>query len=984
MRNRTLKTSTWAWGLLLLWTLIIISSNLWNDYQVKSLLLDQARAELRANFFKDQTFRMWSTKHGGVYVPVTETQKPDPYVEFIPERDVVTPSGKILTLINPALMVRQFNELAKEKFGSEGHLSSLTPINPSNSADAWEAQAYPLFKKGIKEITAISPINEQPYLRLIRPMYMDTPCLKCHAIQGYKKGDLGGSVSVSVPLLPIEKIMSHERFSLLIGHLLLWMLGVGGIFVGHRQLSRRINEQEDVFHKLEENRGRTRSIVSSSLDAIITIDRHGYVTGWNEQATTIFGWHEDEIIGQLLSKTIIPERYQHAHDHGVARATNNTDINPLNRRMEVVGQNKAKEELHLELSIVQISIEDEIAFSAFIRDISEQKLTQEKIKQDYISQQLIASVLEISLKPISFEQRLDQILQQILAVPWLALQSRGSVFIVGDDKESLDMVTQYGMSEEAVLSCESIKFGDCLCGQVAHSKEVIFKDCIDHDHHKKFTSMEEHGHYCLPILSGDDLIGVLNLYLNYGHQRSAEEIALLSSVSHTIGSMIQRNKAEESLLHNAFHDPLTGLPNRNLFMEQLKHNISRLSRNPKSLFAVLFLDLDRFKFINDSLGHSVGDQLLIDVSKRLKKCSRPEDTVARLGGDEFTILLEDVSSELEVSQIANRIHKILRKPFELDEREVFSSCSIGVAFGNLNYSIPEEIIRDADTAMYRAKTMSGAQTVYFDEQMHTESLRRLTIDTNLRRAFENHELRVYYQPIVSADSAKILGFEALARWPLNDGSMISPVEFIPIAEETGLINELGLWILYEACRQLLEWKKNFPQYKHLYVSVNVSGKQLLQDDLFDTVETILNGLEFNSEDIRLEITESNLMANTSDNSALLNRFKERGYRFYIDDFGTGYSSLNYLHSFPFDSLKIDRSFVNNLEHGNEHVNMIETIIAIAHNFNMDVIAEGIETEHQHQQLRNLGCERLQGFLFSKPLPANEALDLLNKNTPSSP
>jgi len=958
--------------------MLILISFFWNSYKVESLLLDQARTELRANFFKDQTFRMWATKHGGVYVPVTESQKPDPYVEFLSERDVVTPSGRLLTLINPALMVRQFNELAKEKFGTEGHISSLMPINPINKADEWEQLAYPEFEKGVKEVTAITTLNSQPYLRLIRPVFMDTACLSCHAMQGFKEGDLSGSVSVSIPLDPIEKVLLQERIQLMVWHLFFWILGLGGISWGQHQITYRIHEREAVFHKLQENRGRTRSIVSNSIDAIITIDHHGKVTGWNEQATVIFGWSEDEMIGQLLSDTIIPERYRHAHISGMARVVESREGKILNQRVEMVGQKKSGEEIPIELSVAEITVKDKIAFSAFIRDISDQKEAQEKIERNFISQQLIASVLEISLSPISFEQRLDQILQKILSIPWLCLQSKGSVFVVGDDGRSLEMAVQHGMSPDAVLSCATVQFGECLCGQVAESREIIYKGAIDHDHHKIFPQMEDHGHYCLPIQSGDNLLGVLNLYIDYQHQRNKEEVALLSSISHTIGGMIQRNQAEQSLLHNAFHDSLTGLPNRVLFLERLKHCMSRLSRHTENHFAVLFLDLDHFKFINDSLGHSIGDQLLIDVATRLEKCSRPEDTVARLGGDEFTLLLENVGSEVAVSHITDRIHRSLRQSFDLDEREIFASCSIGVAFGSTDYHSPEEIIRDADTAMYRAKLMSGEQTVYFDEAMHATSLNRLTMDTNLRHAFENRELSVFYQPIVSSWNGAIVGFEALARWPQRDGSMISPVEFIPIAEETGLINELGLWVLREACRQLLVWQSEFPAGKNLYVSVNVSGKQLFQADLFNCVETILAGLDFNPENLRLEITESNLMANNNGNTTLLNQFRDRGYRFYIDDFGTGYSSLSYLHSFPFEALKIDRSFVNNLVNGEEHINMIETIVAIAHNFHMEVIAEGVETPDQQTLLHQMGCERLQGFLFSKPLPPDEISKLLGR------
>jgi EAL domain-containing protein (putative c-di-GMP-specific phosphodiesterase class I) len=299
-----------------------------------------------------------------------------------------------------------------------------------------------------------------------------------------------------------------------------------------------------------------------------------------------------------------------------------------------------------------------------------------------------------------------------------------------------------------------------------------------------------------------------------------------------------------------------------------------------------------------------------------------------------------------------------------------------VAFGHLRYQQPEEMLRDADTAMYRAKSISGSHTVFFDETMHTSAMTRLTMESELLRAFENNELCVYYQPIISATTGQIEGMEALARWPLADGGMVSPAEFIPVAEETGLISEIGAWILREACRQVREWQIALPQFKDLYVSVNLSGKQLLQPDLFNFIETILHGIDYSAQNLRLEIAESTLMDNSETNTTLLKKFRGHGYRFYIDDFGTGYSSLSYLHSFPFDALKIDRSFVNNLDAGGEHIKMVETIISIAHNFNMKVIAEGVETEQQQAQLKAMGCEYLQGYLFSRPLPADELLTLL--------
>jgi diguanylate cyclase (GGDEF)-like protein/PAS domain S-box-containing protein len=978
MKTRFLKINRWSWALIVIWSGVLLASYLWNAHQVQSLLLDQARSELRANFFKDQTFRLWATRHGGVYVPVTESQQPDPYIDFLPERDVVTASGRLLTLINPALMVRQFNELSRAEYGIEGRISGLRPLNPINAADEWERQAYQQFQAGAEEVSGISTLGGAPHLRLIRPMHMSTPCLKCHAQQGYREGELSGGVSVAIPLNPIEQLREQRMFTLKGGHLVIWLLGLGGILYGRRQITRQIDEREEAYRSLQENEERTRAIVSSSMDAIITTDARGIITGWNEQATATFGWREEEVLGQPLTDRIVPEHYKQAHNAGFSRAIMMGAVGHLHRRVEVSGIRRSGEEFPLELSIIALSIGGEVGFSAFIRDISSSRLAQQQIERDYLSQQLIATVLALSLKPLAFEARLELILQEILRVPWLRLQGKGAIFTVDHNEPLLRMVAQHGMSAQTVMNCASVAFGSCLCGQTAQRREMIYKGGIDEAHHQRFAQMTEHGHYCLPIQTEDRLLGVLNLYLDHNHPRDEEEVALLSTISHTLGGMIQRHEAEQHLLHNAYHDDLTGLPNRMLFFDRLKQRLARLGRSPEPTFAILFLDLDRFKVINDSLGHTVGDQLLVEVAKRLGRCIRPGDTLARLGGDEFTLLLEDVAAEGEVTNVTERIYATLRAPFVVDGLELFAPCSIGVAFAHPRYRQPEEMLRDADTAMYRAKSMSGIHTVFFDEAMHTSAMTRLTMESELLHAFEGNRLCVYYQPIISATSGRIEGMEALARWPQADGGMISPVEFIAVAEETGLINEIGAWILREACRQVGEWQRALPQFHDLYVSVNLSGKQLLQPDLFGFIETILQGLDYSARNLRLEITESTLMDNSETNTLLLKRFRDHGYRFYIDDFGTGYSSLSYLHSFPFDALKIDRSFVNNLDAGGEHLKMVETIISIAHNFNMKVIAEGVETAQQHAQLQALGCEYLQGFHFSHPLPPGELFALLAK------
>ena len=435
----------------------------------------------------------------------------------------------------------------------------------------------------------------------------------------------------------------------------------------------------------------------------------------------------------------------------------------------------------------------------------------------------------------------------------------------------------------------------------------------------------------------------------------------------------EQKRAEEQLLHDAFHDGLTGLPNRALFTDRLDRALERAKRRDDFTVAILFLDLDRFKVVNDSLGHMTGDQLLIGVDRRLESSLRRVDTVARLGGDEFVVLLEDIS---EATQSAERIQAQLREPFILDENEVFTSASIGIAASTTDYSRAEDIIRDADIAMYRAKSMGKARFELFDEAMHGRAVELLQLETDLRKAVDREEFRLYYQPIVSLDSGDIVGFEALIRWMHPARGLTYPAAFLPLAEETGLSQIMGNWILRQACKQLKAWQTGPATGRDLWVSVNLSSRQLLQPDLTKVVAKTLAEAQVVPNSLQLEVTEGIIMDEPEAATAVLVGLRDLSVRLPIDDFGTGYSSLAYLHRFPISSLKIDKSFVKNVGSGGEDDVIVRTIVNLAHNLDMDVIAEGVETEEQLESLKALGCEFGQGFLFSKAVPAEEATALL--------
>ncbi|MCU0570621.1 MAG: EAL domain-containing protein [Oculatellaceae cyanobacterium Prado106] len=427
-------------------------------------------------------------------------------------------------------------------------------------------------------------------------------------------------------------------------------------------------------------------------------------------------------------------------------------------------------------------------------------------------------------------------------------------------------------------------------------------------------------------------------------------------------------QAEEKLVYEALHDTLTGLPNRVFLMERLRQALQLAQRSTDYLFAVLFIDLDRFKVINDSLGHMIGDQLLVAIAQRLSNCLRPSDTIARLGGDEFVILLADVKDRDSATRIADRIQEELLLPFNLDGNEVFSAASVGIAFSTPEYDRPEDLLRDADIAMYRAKAHGRARYAIFHPGMHSTAVALLQIETDLRRAIDRQELQLHYQPIVSLRTRQITGFEALIRWQHPQRGMISPTEFVPIAEETGLITPMGWWVLQEACRQMRQWQEQFPSRQPLIVNVNLSSKQF-SPHLVDQISEILAETKLDAPSLKLEITESILMENAESAVSTLTQLKQLGTLLAIDDFGTGYSSLNYLHRFPIDTLKVDRSFVSKVDVDGEQLAIARTIITLAWNLGMEVTAEGVETMKQLAQLRSLQCDYAQGYLFSAPLDA---------------
>ncbi len=444
----------------------------------------------------------------------------------------------------------------------------------------------------------------------------------------------------------------------------------------------------------------------------------------------------------------------------------------------------------------------------------------------------------------------------------------------------------------------------------------------------------------------------------------------------SISSIAKRKETEHELIHRALHDALTGLPNRVLFVDRLQQALRRFKRNNALRFAVLYFDLDGFKFVNDSLGHSAGDSLLVSIARRLLSVIRPGDTVARMGGDEFAVLVSDIDDESDTAQVAERIHTLFQQEFSIAGRGMYTSASIGVAVVAKQYQSPEELLRDADLAMYRAKRSETESTVIFDTTMHQAAISRLNMETDLRRALARGEFVLYYQPIVTLNERRIVAFEALLRWLHPEKGVLGPEAFLSVVEDTGMLANLSWWVLEQACRQAQEWRKLFVNGTPLGMSVNVSASMFRAENAAQRLKSIIVDSGIPPQDLSLELTERDCMDHEEATHAVLSELRRFGVKIHMDDFGTGYSSLSYLQRCSYDTLKIDRSFVRKLESEQDSAAIIKTIVGLGRMLNMNVVAEGVESQLQIDALVSMDCPEAQGYWFSRPVPPGEAGMLL--------
>ncbi|MFZ2302132.1 MAG: EAL domain-containing protein, partial [Gallionella sp.] len=784
------------------WSVLVAMSLAWNIQQERGETIHMAIATARANINKDFSFRKWVASHGGVYVVPSERTPPNPYLN-VPDRDVVTTTGKALTLMNPAYALREMQNYFGDYYGIRSHITSLKPLNPRNAADAWEAGALKRFEQNSEEIMEVQQIDSQPYLRMMAPFVVEPDCLKCHANQGYKIGDIRGGIGTDVSLTAYLADERKRNTTTIGSHGLIWLIGLLGSVFFYRRECYLDNERSKVEAILRESENQFRTIANSTPIMIWMSGTDKLCNFFNKGWLEFTGRSLEQEAGNGWAEGVHPDDLKNCFD---------TYVNAFDARQEFR--------------------------------------------------------MEYRLRRYDGEYR------------WL-------------------------------VDCGAPRFDSTgrFIGYIGN--------CID---------------------------------------------------------ITDRKQAEEEIKSLAFYDPLTHLPNRRLLMDRLKQALASSARSGRK-GALLFIDLDKFKTLNDTLGHDIGDLLLQQVAQRLESCVREGDTVARLGGDEFVVMLEDLSENnieaaAQAEVVGEKIIVTLNQPYQLAAHEHHSTPSIGVSLFSGSVLGQEELLQQADIAMYQAKKAGRNVLRFFDPAMQATITARAIQEADLRRAVaEQEKFTLYYQAQIDS-SGRLIGAEALVRWQHPEHGMMLPGEFIPLAEETGLILPLGHWVLTAACKQLVAWAAQ-PETAHLTLAVNVSAKQIHLPTFVEEVLTLVDHFGVDPTKLKLEITESMLLDNVDATIANMAILKARGISFSMDDFGTGYSSLQYLKRLPLDQLKIDRSFVHDIATDNNDKAIVDTIIAMAKNLNLNIIAEGVETVAQQQLLKDKGCTAFQGYLLGRPIPIEQ-------------
>ncbi len=790
-------------------SMLVAGSLTWNINQENQETLGSAVAVARANISKDISFRKWVASHGGVYVPPSARTPPNPYL-LLPERDVITTMGKPLTLMNPAYALREMQHNFSIQ-GTKSHITSLKPLNPANAADAWEAEALSRFEHGILEVIEQRQIDGQPYLRLMRPFIVEQDCLKCHALQGYKIGDIRGGISTAVSMSAYLADEKQRIDALSYTHGLIWLIGMLALYFSyHRELAldgaRRLAQTA-----LLESKNQLRLLLDSAAEAIYGIDIQGNCTFCNPSCLKMLGYHhQDELNGKNMHALI---HYKHSDEAPYVEA-----------------------DCHI--------------YRAAIK------------------------------------------------------------------------------------------------GEASHRDDEVFWHADGSHFPVEYWSYPQ-------IINGK-VVGAVVTFL---------DISL-------------RKESEEKLWNQANFDPLTGLPNRRMIHDRMQQELKKSQRSRLPL-ALMLIDLDHFKEINDTLGHDMGDLLLVETARRIVECIRHSDTVARLGGDEFIVILPELDDISNAEKIATSIVQQLASPFILQNQAYYVTASIGITLYPDDASNMEELFKNADQAMYVAKSQGRNCYSYFTSAMQQSAENKLELIDELRSALPAGQFLVYFQPIVELATGRINKAEALLRWQHPERGLLKPADFMALAEESGLIYEIGDWAFHEAMGYAKRWRALYTPL--LQISVNKSPVQFYKDgdEQSDWLSWLLEQ-KLPGKCLAIEITESLLLNSNAAISSALITLRNADIQVSIDDFGTGYSSLANLKKFDIDYFKIDQSFIRNLHTDPNDLALSEAIILMAHKLGIKVIAEGVENIQQRDLLVAAGCDYAQGYYISMPLPAKQFEELLKK------
>jgi diguanylate cyclase (GGDEF)-like protein/PAS domain S-box-containing protein len=697
---------------------------------------------------------------------------------------------------------------------------------------------------------------------------------------------------------------------------------------------------------VRDSAARESAILESALDCIITIDHRGFVREFNPAAERTFGYARSEVLGREMAELIVPPNLRQAHRRGLAHYMSTGEGPVLGRRIEIEAMRRDGSIFSVELAISRVGVPGTPVFTAYLRDISD------RVDSD---RQLRAA-----------EERYRSLVESLPAVVYLAdFGATGAWQYVSPQIEGLleftpeawladpaNWLRQIHPEDRELVVAREDAFRSSTRGQSASFEYRMLKRSGE-------VVWVRDEAVLVPVETGQPL-----------------------QMRGVIVDITERKNLEDKLSRHAFYDTLTGLPNRTLFMERLEHAVARRARGSENLLAVLFLDIDDFKVINDTLGHAAGDLLLASVARRLASDARAVDTPARFGGDEFTILLEGLQRPDEALAVAERIAQHIAEPIPVGDRDLTTSVSVGIGMLVDDKTSAEDLVRQADIAMYRAKQDGKARARLYDDQMSVDAWRRLELDRELRRAIERSELRVHYQPVVDLETGAMVEVEALVRWQHPDRGLLMPIEFVPFAESNGLITQIDSFVVREACRQVRAWGRKHSNGRRISVAVNFSPREFHAPGLVDLVTGTLLDTGLEPSRLKVEITESVMMLDGMIAPSIVRSLSELGVKIAIDDFGIGYSGLDYVKRFEVNTLKIDRSFVAGLGRRKEDTAIVSAAIAFARALDLEVVAEGIENRDQLELLRELGCTSGQGFLFSPAVPPAELEAMLRERRPS--